>query len=282
MDASAVLLEPPGRRSTVRRQVLVAQPATLRRDAGTRMESDLRRLADGLLNILEVERARVAGLAGEEVVSLITMARYLIEEAARRLARGELDEAPELLKGASARIRDATTQLLELGSALHPKVLDDLGLLPALAMHFRDFSRENRAIFISPRITVAEASIPVDLKLAIFRVVQAALSNVARHSKASAVAVYLSIFEEELRLRIEDNGVGFDLERWRYRSHGRDGCGLGMIQRWVEASGGRWSFEAVSRHGTRVRAVWQLHTIVAMAIKASESEADLPPAPTPG
>lgn len=244
------------------------------------MESDLRRLVDGLMNLLESERARVAGLAGDEVFSTITMARYLIEDAAQRIARGELEETPDLLQSASERIRDAANRLLTLGSALHPKELDDLGLLPALTMYLREFGRENRALFVSPRISVTEAHIPADLKLTIFRVVQAALSNVARHSKASAAAVYLSIFEDELRLCVEDNGVGFDLERWRSRHRAHDGCGLAMIQRWVETSGGRWSFEAVSRQGTRVQAFWQLRTIAAMAIKANEGEADVPPAPT--
>lgn len=70
---------------------------------------------------------------------------------------------------------------------------------------------------------------PHELKLAIFRIVQAALSNVAQHSKASAVRVLLSLFEDELRLGIEDNGVGFDMESSRHQRHGPGGCGLGMM-----------------------------------------------------
>jgi len=114
---------------------------------------------------------------------------------------------------------------------------------------------------VSPRITVAESDVPAGLKLAIFRVVQAALSNVARHSKASAVRVFLSMFEDELRLGIEDNGVGFDVERWRHPRNGHEGCGLRMILRWVEISGGRCNIEAIPRHGTRVQAFWRMPAI---------------------
>jgi len=271
MDPASVLTETPERRSAARPEARAAEP--MRPDAGGRMQSDLRHLADGLLKMLESDRARVAAVLADEIVSVMTMARYLIEDAAQRLARGESEEAPEALQNASVRIRDATHRALALCSELRPKVLDDLGLLAALAGYFREFSQENRAVFVSPRITVAESDIPAGLKLAIFRVVQAALSNVARHSKASAVRVFLSMFEDELRLGIEDNGVGFDVERWRNRRNGRDGCGLGMIQRWVEVSGGRCHFEAIPRHGTRISALWRMPA----AVGASEpSEAANP------
>src|SRR5207244_2194951 len=139
--------------------------------------------------------------------------------------------------------------------------LDDLGLLPALAGYFRDFGQENRAIFVSPRIMVAESDVPAGLKLAIFRIVQAALSNVARHSKASAVRIFLSMFEDELRLGVEDNGIGFDVERWRHRRHGNEGCGLGMTQRCVEIRGGRCIIAALPRHGSRAQGFWPVEAV---------------------
>jgi two-component system, NarL family, sensor kinase len=222
------------------------------------MEADLDRLADGLLQQLESDRARIAGVLGDEAVSVLTMARYLIEDAMRRLARGELDEISETLRKASLRVRDASQQLTALCSELRPRLLDDLGLLPALSSHIRDFSRDNRAIFISPRITVAERDVPADLKLPLFRVVQGALSNVAKHSKASAARVCLSLFEDELRLVIEDDGVGFDAEHWRRRRQGPGHCGLGTICRWVQTSGGQCTIEATPRHGARVQAFWRV------------------------
>jgi len=283
MDAASALIEPPQRRTVERREAEVhaAKPTARRRDAGGRMESDLRRLADGLLKMLESDRVRVTGVLSDEIVSVITMARYLIEDAAQRTARGELEEAFEALRIASARIRDATHQLLALCSQLRPRALDDLGLLPALSSYLRDFGQENRAIFVSPRITVGESDLPADLKLAIFRIVQAALSNVAQHSKARSVRVFLSRLEDELRLCIEDNGVGFDLERWRHRRPVDHGCGLGLIQRWIEASGGRCLVEAIPRQGTRVQAFWRIHPTAVPASTPEHGEADVPAAPAP-
>ena len=220
------------------------------------MEADLDRLADGLLQQLESDRARIAGVLGDEVVSVLTMSRYLIDDAILRLAGSGLEETSETLRNASARIRNASQLLTALCSELRPRLLDDLGLLPALFSYFRDFSRDNRAIFISPRIAVEEGDVPAELKLPMFRVVEEALSNVARHSRASAARVCLSIFEDELRLLIQDDGVGFDAEHWQRRL-GPGHCGLGVINCWVHTSGGQCAIEATPRQGARVQALWR-------------------------
>lgn len=256
MDAATRLTETADERAAVRSEAHAESAAG--QDGGGRGRSSQQRLADCLLRILESDRARVAEVLGGEIVSVMTMARYLIEDATQRLAHGELEESSEALQNASARIRDATHQAVALCSELRPRVLDDLGVLAALSGHFRDFSHENRAIFVSPRITATEADVPTQLKVVLFRIVQAALSNVARHSKASTVRVCVSLVEGELRLSVEDNGIGFDADRWLHRRAGHDGCGLGMILRWAETSGGHCSIEATPRHGARVLVMWRL------------------------
>jgi signal transduction histidine kinase len=275
LDAAAALTGLPDRRTGARPDEHASEATTHLPDPGGRTGSEFRRLCDGLLRRLESERARVSTALGDEIVSVMTMARYLIEDAAQRLARGEVDEASEALQNSSARIRDATSQVLALCSELRPRVLDDLGLLPALSTHFRDFGQDNRAIFVSPRIGVSEGDLPDGLKLTIFRIVQAALSNVAHHSRASAVRVFLSLFDDELRLGIEDNGVGFDVERWRHRRHNHDGCGLGMIQRWAETTGGRCHVEAVPSHGVKIQVVWPMRAAIEAA-SLQEAATDVP------
>jgi two-component system, NarL family, sensor kinase len=281
MDLLTALSETSEKRAAARSEPRALDLLAPGLEARGRAPPELSRLADGLLKMLESERARVSQVLGDEVISVMTMARYLIEDAAQRLARSEFDETSEALQNASARIRDATHQLVGLCSELRPRVLDDLGLVAALAWYFREFSQKNRAIFVSPRITIAESDIPPDLKLAIFRIVQAALSNVAEHSKASAVRVFLSLFEDELRLGIEDNGVGFDVERWRHRRyHGHDGCGLGIVCRWAETSGGRCSIEAIPRHGARVQVFWRAPLFAASTAAPAPSETDATPGAT--
>jgi two-component system NarL family sensor kinase len=262
MDAAVqALTDPPERRAAARSEPRPGEATAQRADPVGRMEAELRRLCDGLLQRLESDRARVVSVLSDDVVSVITMARYLIEDAAQRLTRGELEDASEALQNASARIRDATDELVSLCSELKPRVLDDLGLLAALSWYLREFNRENRAIFVSPRITVAENDVPAELKLTAFRIVQAALSNVERHARASAARVYLSLVEDELRLCVEDNGVGFDVERWRHRRVGQEGCGLAVILRSVEGSGGHCSIESIPRHGARLLVTWPVKAV---------------------
>ena len=281
MDAATTQTETAEKRTVVRPATRAGESAATGLDVGGRAPSDQRGLADGLLRILESDRAHVAGVLGGEIVSVMTMARYLTEDATQRLLRGEFEEASVALQNASAWIRDATHELLALCSELRPRVLDDLGVLPALSWHFRDFSHANRAIFVSPRITVSEGDIPADLKLTIFRIVQAALSNVARHSKASTVRVFLSLFENELRLGIEDNGVGFDVEHWRRHRRGQDGCGLGTIQRWAETHDGRCNIEAAPRHGARVHVFWRMREALCVASRIAGIKGAVPPAAAP-
>ncbi len=223
-------------------------------------EYELKRLVDGVLRILESESSRVATTLSDDVASMITMARYLIEDACQRLAHGAVNETSDALHVAGELLREGTARSLALASELRPRLLDDLGLLPALACYVREFTRLHRGIFVSQRITLVESDVSPELKVTIFRIVQASFSNLARHSKASAARLLLALVDDELRLVIEDNGVGFDVERWQQGRLGRDGCGLLMIRRWVEASSGRCSFESTPRHGSRVQIIWRLES----------------------
>jgi len=97
-----------------------AGSAPPRPDPAAQTESELRALCDGLLKQLEDERARLATLLGDELVSVMTAARHLIEDAAQRVARGERETGAEALQNASARIRDVTDRLAALSSELRP------------------------------------------------------------------------------------------------------------------------------------------------------------------
>jgi signal transduction histidine kinase len=241
---------------------------------------------DGLIRLNESERSRVSGLLADDVVPVMTMARYVIEDAARRLARtqpqgspgpGARADTPKSLQNAAARIRDAADRLLGLSRELRPRAIDDLGLLATLAWYLREFGQQHRAVFVSQRFALTEHDIPAALKLPILRIVQAALSNVARHSKASAVWVLLSRFEDELRLSVEDNGVGFDVGCWRHRRRRHDdGCGFAIIWGWVEASGGHCRIQAPARRGARLRAFWRIDPVVSSAGTPAAAEAGAP------
>lgn len=120
MDTAPPLHEPTDGPADADPEARSAQSAQPRLDPVAQTESELRALCDGLLKQLEDERARLAALLGDDLVSVMTSARHLIEDVAQRLARGDRETAAEALQNASASIRDVTDRLAALSSELRP------------------------------------------------------------------------------------------------------------------------------------------------------------------
>ena len=95
-----------------------------------------------------------------------------------------------------------------------------------------------------------EEEIPDGLKIVIYRVLQEAPNNVAKHSRADRVFVSLKTSSEGIELGVEDKGDGFDPDNCRV------GLGLGSMRERVELSGGRFHMESTIGKGTVIRALW--------------------------
>jgi two-component system NarL family sensor kinase len=218
---------------------------------------ELRRLAYGLLRTQEAERMRVAGELHDDVAPLVVMVKYMIEDAQARLARGAGDEAAEVMHGAASRLRDVLAELRRISTDLRPRLLDDLGLGPTLHWYCRGFEDACPSLAVRCRISAEERDIPEDLKLEVFRIVQEALSNVAEHANADRVNVSLVRLGGELRLAIDDDGVGFDPARVA-----QQGLGLGLqaIRKRIDATGGVFTLETAPHRGTRLNASWKVST----------------------
>jgi len=215
---------------------------------------ELRRLAYGLLRTQEAERMRVAGELHDDVAPLVVMVKYMIEDAQARLSRGAPDEAFEVMNGATARLRDVLAELRRISTDLRPRLLDDLGLGPTLHWYCRGFEDACPSLTVQCRISAEERDIPEELKLEVFRIVQEALSNVAQHAGADRVNVSLVRLGGELRLGIDDNGIGFDPARVA-----EQGLGLGLqaIRKRIDATGGAFALETAPHRGTRLNASWK-------------------------
>jgi len=216
---------------------------------------ELRRLAYGLLRTQEAERMKVATELHDDVAPLVVMVKYMIEDAQARLARGATDEASDVMDGATARLRDVLSELRRISTNLRPRLLDDLGLGPTLQWYCRGFEEACQSVAVKCRISAEERDIPEELKLEVFRIVQEALSNVAQHARANRVNVTLVRLGEELRLAIDDDGIGFDAARVAAQGIG---LGLHAIRKRIDATGGTLALETAPHRGTRVGASWTL------------------------
>ena len=206
-----------------------------------RVEVERRRSGRLVLRAQEEERRRLARDLHDEVNQALT-AILLRLEALSHSAPPELgDELGEVKK----LVNQAMSELLQLARQLRPSALDDHGLLPALATHVRRFAAQT-GIDANLNTHGEAADLAPDQEIAVYRVAQEALANVARHAEASRVQIDLDASGETLELRVRDDGRGFS-DRGRSKGLGLDG----MAER-ARLVGGELEIESVPGSGTEL------------------------------
>ena len=146
--------------------------------------------------------------------------------------------------------RATSEELRRLSMDLRPGILDNLGLVPALRWLVTGLSRDN----INGRLELAGTprQLCPDADINLFRILQEALSNIRRHSKATDVWVKLEFYADKINLIIEDNGIGFDSSKTYGELTATGKLGLtGMHQR-VQFLGGTINFESEHRKGVKI------------------------------
>ncbi|MCX6950864.1 MAG: response regulator [Verrucomicrobia bacterium] len=222
----------------------------VRREAERRAAEQAARsqaLSTRLLRVQEDERHALAHELHDQVGQLLTGLRFQLEAARAAPGGPALGEALAVTDDLLGTVRALTLQL-------RPRMLDDLGLKPALEWHVGNFRRQT-GVTVELDLTLPEARLPRDLEITVYRVVQEALTNVARHSGATTANVTVTAGDATLHVEISDRGKGFDAAAALAR---RDSLGLAGLAERVQLAGGR--FELVSRpgHGTRVHGEFDL------------------------
>ena len=247
-------------------------PLTNGAKGACRNDEALRRLAYGLLTNHEEEKSRVAAELHDGVVPLVFIAKLMIEDGLQRLRNGSGSQGTEALVKALDRLRDVSNEVRRISMELHPRMLDDLGLLPTIEWYCRTFSEACSAVQLERQLTAEEVHIVGPLKLEVFRILQEALDNVARHSAARTVRVELVQDGTDLRLSITDDGVGFDAAHVVYGNGCRDGLGLPSIRKRICATGGHLILDSKPGVGTTIGAVWPLNLGVSPASAPSSEK----------
>ena len=249
-------------------------------------EGDLQALRQNVGGILEIRQLQhtLRWMAERLLEAQQALRRYIIvitqaqEEERRRLARELHDETIQDLIALDQRVQmlqmqpPASRQVLRealadlrrslqetvakvrwLTRGLRPVYLEDLGLVPALEMLVRD-ARQQTGLDIEFALVGDPCRLPPEAELAVYRIVQESLTNVARHARARHAWVRVS-FDDTYRLRVEvrDDGVGFEPPERPSDLSARGHFGImGMYER-AEALGGRLSVESRPGTGTTIR-----------------------------
>jgi signal transduction histidine kinase len=204
----------------------------------------------------EAERQRIARELHDGTGQSLTALGLGLAAAAERL-----DNDPAAVRRQLAEMRQLNAQVLQevhnVISDLRPSVLDNLGLIPALRGHVRAFE-ERTGIQSQLVVQGKSARLKPDVETTIFRIVQEALTNVARHAAARNVFVQMDFGDEGVRLSVKDDGRGFDVARASadHPSPGEDGraaWGLLGIQERASLVDGAAEFISAPDQGTTVR-----------------------------
>lgn len=205
-------------------------------------------LAQRLYEVQEAERRQLAQDLHDEIGQALTALKLNLQQVERECvgsaAGVELQESIGISDQLLARVRS-------LALDLRPSLLDDLGLVPALRWYA---ARQAERLGWELRLDVPESlpALPAPRSIACFRVVQEALTNVARHAMATAVSVALVVEEGQVRVAVQDDGCGFDLDAMRASAQqGRSMGLLGMEER-ISLAGGTLTVKSAAGRGTRV------------------------------
>jgi signal transduction histidine kinase len=230
---------------SIRRVLRLERLSAQRFEAVEQAHLALRDLSSRLISVQESERRALSRELHDEVGQSLSALLLGIGNASAAIPRGanadvqqQLFELRRLAERTLASVRD-------MSLLLRPSMLDDLGLIPALQWQAREVSRTND---LAVQIHAQEVSddLPDDFKTCVYRLVQEALHNIARHANARSVDVHLTQDAHKLLLEIRDDGQGFmpELEK---------GVGLLGMEERVKHLHGSFHVDSRPGEGTSIR-----------------------------
>lgn len=219
-------------------------------------EEELRRISSRLMTAQEDERKRICRDLHDSIGQSLAAVKFGVENVLAKTEQQGNRASVELLEKLILLIQHASEEARRIQTNLRPSLLDDLGITATISWFCRDFERLYSGIHVEKQINIEEGEIPEPFKVDMFRILQEALNNVAKHSKADLVRLALRRTHGQIDLVIEDNGQGFDPEYVWSVKKADAGVGLTSMKERAELSGGALSVESHKGRGTTVQASW--------------------------
>lgn len=217
------------------------------------IESAKNRQLLGLKIILaqEEERKRIAREIHDGMAQTLANVVLRTEIAQRMLVKEDMSAVKDELVDLKGQVRNGLEEVRKIIFNLRPMALDDLGIVPTLRKYVQDFEDKYR-VHTQFNLVGKETRIPSGLEIAVFRLVQEALSNVFKHAKATFVSVELTLEPDQVQIYVVDNGIGFNVPLTELRIAKGNNFGLlGMRER-VELLEGTMVLESEKDSGTKI------------------------------
>jgi two-component system sensor histidine kinase UhpB len=215
-----------------------------------RKTDQLRALAARLAEVEEAGRQQLARELHDHVCQRLTALGLTLALLQTQMPRKGAAKFLDRLTDAVALVEQIGEIIRDVMAELRPPMLDDYGLLSALRWYGAEFSGKT-GIDADVQGQEAAPRLAAPVELALFRIVQEAMNNVAKHARASRVELTEEVDNDTVRLIIADNGVGFDQERLG-QPEARHLWGIMTMSERAAAAGGRCRIESQPGKGTRV------------------------------
>jgi PAS domain S-box-containing protein len=214
-------------------------------------ETRLRLLSSQLLTVQEAERKRIAREIHDSIGQTLAAIKFGLESKLSQMGAGSPPPGISI-ENIVSLAQNGIEESRRIQMDLRPSVLDDLGILATIGWFTREFQKVYSHISVEKQISVEENEIPDSLKTVLFRVLQEAMNNAAKHSKADLARLILRKTVDKIELSFEDNGEGFNIES------STKGLGLTSMRERTELSGGSFAIESTPGKGTTIKAYWPL------------------------
>lgn len=245
-------------REELERRVAERTADLARANESLRAEVNERRLIEQARNDLlrrlvvvqEEERARIARELHDQMGQRLTALKLGLESLEGRGPEGE--GRPEPIQRLLGLARQIGHDMHRIAWELGPAALDELGLPEALSDYVEEWSGHSGVPVRIQRIGAWDGRLPPQIETTLYRVVQEALTNIAKHAGASRVSLILNRHADDVLVIVEDDGVGFDADATTDVSRSRRRLGLVGMKERVQAVGGVFQVESVPGGGTTV------------------------------
>ena len=210
---------------------------------GQRMQGELQRLSREILRVQEEERTRISREIHDEIGQALTAISLNLT---RLKTNGKPSEVKRKIRSVQSIVVKTSEFIHNMSRQIHPAMLEDLGLFPALRSYVRDF-QENTGMQVTLKFLGTSERATIEQKSALYRIVQESLTNVLKHSGTRSATVMIRKSPLGLRLNVMDNGKGFDTTGTPGTNGKRQGLGLVGMRERARAVGA--SLKVVSQPG---------------------------------
>lgn len=212
------------------------------------------------INAREEERRLLAAELHDSPLQLLSATSYLLEACEEALSAHD-QELIENVKATKDSIKEAIKAMRRIVNNLRPPLLDDLGVVAAIRKLAEGSVSESK-LRINIHVRGSQRRLPSRYELVIYRVVQEALNNINRHSNASEAKISLRFYKSFVGIVVQDNGVGFPMDKDPQYLERQDKYGLiGMSER-VNSINGRMRIKSKPGKGTTIWAIIPLEPVI--------------------